>query len=112
MQTTTFHLLNRTMKKIAELDNIRSHKEIEVNKSINPDSITAHSENDTDECKEIPKRLAELLQKMEPVIDAIFKEFELSFGEPLPAPMPRDSAAYNSTLTYLMTWHLIITLID
>ena len=112
VQTTTFHLLNRTMKKIAELDNIRSHKEIEVNKSINPDSITAHSENDTDECKEIPKRLAELLQKMEPVIDAIFKEFELSFGEPLPAPMPRDSAAYNTTLTYLMTWHLIITLIE
>ena len=112
VQTTTFHLLNRTMKKVAELDNIRSHKEIEVNKSINPDSITAHSEDDTDECKEIPKRLAELLQKMEPVIDAIFKEFELSFGEPLPAPMPRDSAAYNSTLTYLLTWHLIITLIE
>ena len=108
IQTTAFYLLSRTMKKIAEHENSRNAKDNDANK-------TAHSlddEDSSDEYREIPKRLAEIMQKLEIVISTLFKEFELSFGEQLPAPFPVESAAYNSTLTYLLTWRLILALVE
>ena len=107
IQTTAFHLLNQTMRKIAEHETLRSTKQIETDKHL--DATT--DEEDADECREIPKRLAEILKKTEPVINALFEKFEFSFGEPLPTPLPIESAAYNSTLTYLLTWRLIISLV-
>jgi len=45
-------------------------------------------------------------------LNILFREFDLSFGEQLPVPFPLGSAAYNSTLTYLLAWRLIIALIE
>ena len=46
------------------------------------------------------------------ILNILFKEFDLSFGEQLPAPLPLGSAAFNSTITYLLAWRLTITLIE
>merc|ERR1719322_1832946 len=97
------------MVKIAEHETQRHTKEIE-NPTAAPDNTT--SEDDAEEYKEIPKRLAEILEKMENVLNILFKEFDLSFGEQLPVPFPLGSAAFNSTLTYLLAWRLIIELIE
>jgi len=60
IQLTSFHLLNRTMTKISEHETQRCTKEIETSTPA-PDNTT--SEDDTDEYRELPKRLIEILQK-------------------------------------------------
>ena len=108
IQITAFHLLIRTMPKIAEHETRRSTKEIENQTTLDK----TDSEDNAEEYRELPKRLAEALEKMESVLNILFKECDLSFGEPLPIPFPIGSAAYSSTLTYLLTWRLIISIIE
>ena len=103
---TALHLLQRTMEKVAEHEEKRNSAKITV------DAHLEANNGESEDYRELPKRLVEILDKYEPMLVTLFAEFEFAFGEPLPTPLPAGSAAYNTTLCYLMAWQVAISLVE
>jgi hypothetical protein len=96
IRITAFHLLQRVMSHLTEVD--------ENTASPSPDMATSDDSNDY---RELPFRLVELLTQSQAVVAELFAEFD--FGESV--PVPSGTAAYDCLTSYLLSWRLILTLV-
>lgn len=104
VQTTSYHLLKRAMGSVLESEELRKE---ELRTMVDSGAEFA------EESRELPRRLTEILARNEPVLTTLFTSLGgLEFGEPIPAPFPADSAAYNACTSFLLAWKLILALVS
>jgi hypothetical protein len=125
VQTTAYKLLTTVMNKVIECQESSHEKEGSMQIAAAYKAKNAKKEeedkkkeerveeedDEIEEMVELPRRITDQLDLAEVVLQTLFTNSDLSFGEPLPTLFPTESQSYVLTMSLLLTWKLILRLI-
>ncbi len=129
LQSSAFSLLLRVMDRLVSVEEKQAYssdasakapavvtkdadaeEDDKVEDDDDTDTDTDDDDNDySQEVRELPRRLDELLKSTGPTVKAMFSDFD--FGERVP-PLPADAPASNMASAFLLTWKLVLRLMS